>query len=116
MSNSNKVILFNAEKYPNSTTEIRNTYLWHNEYIKTPNNTTLNYALLKKAGIKYLTIQENILSLNTVNLKCKTSLEITNLKSVIKCIPQEWKQTKLQNLEYSEFSTHDNIKLKQITS
>ena len=119
MSNSNKVILFNAEKYPNSTTEIRNTYLWHNEYIKTPNNTTLNYALLKRAGINYikdLIIEENILSLNMVNLKCKSSLERFNLKSVIKCIPQQWKQIKFQNFEYSEFSNHSKTKLKQITS
>ena len=51
-----------------------------------------------------------------VNLKCKSSLERFNLKSVIKCIPQQWKQTKFQNFEYSEFSNHSKTKLKQITS
>ena len=99
MSNFNKEILLNIEKYkkyPNSSTEIGNQYLWNNEYIKTPNNTTLHYALLKRAGINYikdLIIEENILSLNMVNLKCKSSLERFNLKSVIKRIPQQWKQS-----------------------
>ena len=95
MSNFNKEILLNIEKYkkyPNASTEIGNQYLWNNEYIKTPNNTTLDYALLKRAGINYikdLIIEENILPLNMVNLKCKSSLERFNLKSVIKCIPQQ---------------------------
>ena len=122
MSTFNKEILFNIEKYkkyPNSPSEIGNQYLWHNEYIKTPNNTTLNYALLKKVGINYikdLIVEENILSLSMVNLKCKTSLERFNLKSVIKCLPQEWRQTSFQKIEYSEFAKHDNIKVKNITS
>ena len=75
--------------------------------------------MLKKAGINHindLLVEENILSLSMVNLKCKTSLERFNLKSVIKCLPQEWRQTSFQKIEYSEFAKHDNIKVKNITS
>ena len=122
LSNFNKDILLTFEKYkeyPTLPIEIGNQYLWRNDYIKTPNNTTIEYTLLKKAGINYvkdLIIDEKILSLNMVKLKCKTNLEEFNLKSVIKCLPQKWKLTKFYHISNKEFIESHTNKLNSITS
>ncbi len=41
--------------------------------------------------MKDLIIDEKIITLKNVNLICTSSLEMFNLKSVIKCLPTDWK-------------------------
>ncbi len=97
MSGFNKEIVYSLGNFlevPTSHIDIGNQYLWGNQNIPTPNNKTIDYKLLKNIGINYvkdLITDEKIITLENVNVICKSSLEMFNLKSVIKCLPTDWK-------------------------
>ena len=85
---------------PNTESEIGNQYIWHNYNIKTPSGDTINYTIISKLGINYIKdiIENNtIISIPEINRKNITMLEKFEFKSMIKCIPNTWKQIKFND-------------------
>jgi hypothetical protein len=97
---------------------IKNERLWNNQFIRI-NNEYINWANWKSAGIFLIQdlIHENgdFLRLEEINKKFNLNLNILNLTSIIKAIPQSWKDILKGDNRYVEWEISTAVcKLKEL--